>query len=204
MPAYVIAIRDKTTDPAELAEYGRKAGEARTPDLKILARGSGEALEGPPPEGVILIGFDSKESARAWYDSPGYAEARAHRLKGADYQMILLDGVDAPGGPLTGAYIFALREHTRDPEAMNTYRAVYGEEKPGLPEHRLTAWSGPPAGPCEVLEGPPLEGALVISFPSVEGAKAWYDSPGYRNARQHRHKGADFRFILVEGREPAV
>ena len=30
-------------------------------------------------------------------------------------------------------------------------------------------------------------------------AKAWYDSPAYREAREHRFRGADYRAILFEG-----
>jgi len=29
--------------------------------------------------------------------------------------------------------------------------------------------------------------------------KLWYDSPLYREAREHRFKGADYRAVLVEG-----
>jgi uncharacterized protein (DUF1330 family) len=34
-------------------------------------------------------------AARAWYDSPAYEEARQHRFKGAEYRMLLVEGVDA-------------------------------------------------------------------------------------------------------------
>ncbi|WP_421141044.1 DUF1330 domain-containing protein [Pseudomonas sp. NFX15] len=30
-------------------------------------------------------------------------------------------------------------------------------------------------------------------------AGAWYDSPAYQEARQHRRRGAKFRILLVEG-----
>ena len=54
-------------------------------------------------------------------------------------------------------------------------------------------------GPHEVLEGPDVEGIVVVSFPTTEEAKAWYDSPGYTAARQHRFKGAEYRVVLVQG-----
>ena len=40
---------------------------------------------------------------------------------------------------------------------------------------------------------------VIASFPGFEEAKAWYDSPAFREARQHRSKGAEYRAVLVEG-----
>jgi uncharacterized protein (DUF1330 family) len=54
-------------------------------------------------------------------------------------------------------------------------------------------------GPHEDLEGPPTEGTVIFQFPSIAAAKAWYDSPLYRQAREHRFKGATYRVTLVEG-----
>jgi uncharacterized protein (DUF1330 family) len=33
-------------------------------------------------------------AARAWYNSPAYQEARLHRMKGAQYRMLLVEGSD--------------------------------------------------------------------------------------------------------------
>ena len=54
-------------------------------------------------------------------------------------------------------------------------------------------------GRQEILEGPQVEGTVLIAFPSLDEAKAWYDSPAYRAAREHRFKGADYRVMIVEG-----
>ena len=54
-------------------------------------------------------------------------------------------------------------------------------------------------GPVEVLEGAPVEAVVITEFPTMEAAKAWYDSPAYSEARVHRHKGAEYRCLLVEG-----
>ncbi len=94
MTAYVIAIRTKTTDEAELAEYKRRAPEARRPDMKALVRyGDFEVLEGEPIEGAVVIEFPSRKEALEWYNAPIYQEIRQHRFKGAEYQFILIDGV---------------------------------------------------------------------------------------------------------------
>lgn len=95
MPAYVIMIRDRMIDPAEFAAYGAKAREARG-DHKITPLafyGPHQALEGPDPDGVVILQFPSVAEARAWYDSPAYQEALQHRLKGAEYRVVIVEGV---------------------------------------------------------------------------------------------------------------
>jgi uncharacterized protein (DUF1330 family) len=49
------------------------------------------------------------------------------------------------------------------------------------------------------LEGAPSEGIVVLEFPTNKAAMAWYNSPSYREVREHRFTGADFRVALVEG-----
>ena len=92
------------------------------------------------------------------------------------------------------AYIVFIREKTRDQSEMDAYTPEARASFEGRPVtiHALY-------GHQEVLEGPENEGVVIISFPSFEEAKAWYHSPAYREARQHRFKGADYRAILVEG-----
>ncbi|HEX7943384.1 MAG TPA: DUF1330 domain-containing protein [Phenylobacterium sp.] len=95
MPAYVILIRNKTTDPDEMKTYASKAGPAgREHSPKVLAyNGALEALEGDAAEGLVLIQFEDMAKAKVWYESPGYQEAMQHRLKGADYRVILAEGL---------------------------------------------------------------------------------------------------------------
>ncbi len=54
-------------------------------------------------------------------------------------------------------------------------------------------------GDFEMLEGDPIEGAVILEFPSMATARAWYDSPAYQAAVAHRHRGADYRVFIVEG-----
>ncbi len=95
MPAYFVFMRDETTDPAELKTYGEKVRPTfKGHDAKILAAyGKQEAVEGPAPEGVVVIEFPTMEAAKAWYDSPAYKEVREHRFKGAKYRAVLVQGV---------------------------------------------------------------------------------------------------------------
>jgi uncharacterized protein (DUF1330 family) len=95
MSAYLVFIREQTIDARELAIYWSKiratfAGH----EVKVLASyGRYEDLEGTPTEGTVIAEFPSMEAAKAWYDSPAYREVREHRLKGAVYRGILVEGV---------------------------------------------------------------------------------------------------------------
>jgi uncharacterized protein (DUF1330 family) len=40
---------------------------------------------------------------------------------------------------------------------------------------------------------------VILEFPSTEAAKAWYDSPAYRQVREHRFKGSPYRVVLIKG-----
>ena len=95
MPVYAIFIKNKTIDADELKTYSQKAGAARGDhQLSALAYyGPLEVLEGDPAEGVVLLQFPDMAAAKAWYDSPAYQEAKQHRLKGADYRVILAQGL---------------------------------------------------------------------------------------------------------------
>lgn len=95
MTAYAIFIKNSTRDAEELKTYSQKAAGARG-DHKITPLayyGPVEVLEGDPAEGVVLLSFPDMAAAKAWYDSPAYQEAKQHRLKGADYRVILAEGL---------------------------------------------------------------------------------------------------------------
>ena len=95
MTAYVVFIRDSIKDAEEMATYGKKAAEARG-DHKITPLafyGAVETLEGPTADGVVILSFATMEEAKAWYNSPAYQEALQHRLAGADYRVVLTQGL---------------------------------------------------------------------------------------------------------------
>ena len=92
------------------------------------------------------------------------------------------------------AYAVFIRDKTRDQSEMDAYAPKAGASLAGHPVKVLAAY-----GRQEVLEGPAAEGIVIVEFPTMEAAKAWYDSPAYREAREHRFRGADYHAILVEG-----
>ncbi|MFC3173922.1 DUF1330 domain-containing protein [Novosphingobium bradum] len=95
MPAFAVFIREETTDPAELALYRSKAGATMQghPVTPLAAYGAIEVLEGPQIEGAVILQFPTMAEARAWYESPAYAEARAHRFAGAKFRAFLVEGI---------------------------------------------------------------------------------------------------------------
>lgn len=92
------------------------------------------------------------------------------------------------------AYAIFIREKTRDQSALDVYSPLAGKSIEGLPIKVLAAY-----GKQEVLEGPASEGVIIVEFPTLQAAKAWYESPAYRKAREHRFRGADYRAMIVEG-----
>lgn len=95
MAAYIVFTRYATKDPEAMKVYSGKAGAtmAGHPVKPLVAYGAIETLEGPPAEGVVIVEFPTMEAAKAWYDSDAYKEAREHRFKGSDYNVVLVQGL---------------------------------------------------------------------------------------------------------------
>jgi uncharacterized protein (DUF1330 family) len=99
MAAYIIALRERIKDAAAMEVYAKESQANVLPvglamGLKLLAvYGRQEPLEGVPFEGAVLMEFPTFELAQAFYNSPEYQRTREHRLRGADYTLILFDGV---------------------------------------------------------------------------------------------------------------
>ncbi|HPF21976.1 MAG: DUF1330 domain-containing protein [Hyphomonas sp.] len=95
MSAYVILIRERLHDEAEMAKYGAGAKAARGdhPITPLAFYGPHETVEGPDADGVVILSFPDMAAAKAWYESPEYTEARKHRFLAADYRVIMVEGV---------------------------------------------------------------------------------------------------------------
>lgn len=95
MAAYIVFMREKTLDQAELEAYWQKVSatlEGRS--FKILAAyGKHLTLEGPDVEGVVVAEFPTLQDARDWYDSAAYQEVAQHRHRGAAYRGLIVEGV---------------------------------------------------------------------------------------------------------------
>jgi uncharacterized protein (DUF1330 family) len=100
MPAYMIATRVSPVRDAEaLAEYSRLNREnaaefqALYHLVPLVVYGAMDTKEGPAPDGIIILKFPDMEKAQAWYHSPGYQKALPHRQKGADYNVVFVEGL---------------------------------------------------------------------------------------------------------------
>lgn len=95
MAAYLIFIKDREHDAAAMADYSTKAGGSIAGHAaKPLAYyGAIETLEGAEAQGAVVIEFPTMDEARAWYRSDAYQAARARRFAGADYRVILTQGL---------------------------------------------------------------------------------------------------------------
>lgn len=98
MAAYVVFTREKTRDAAELAKYSQAAGAAGAghPIKPLALYGKHESLEGSAHEGCVILEFPTIDAAKAWYNSPAYTAARAHRFNGADYRVFVVEGFSMP------------------------------------------------------------------------------------------------------------
>ena len=96
MPAYVIFTRESAIrDQSEMEIYSRMNREG-PPDPKLIplvVYGALESLEGNAPDGVVMLQFPTVEDARAWYYSPAYQAAIAHRKQAADYRAFIVEGL---------------------------------------------------------------------------------------------------------------
>ncbi len=91
------------------------------------------------------------------------------------------------------AFIVFTRERLRDKAEFDIYSGLAGATMAGHSAKAHVVYNR-----CETLEGAPIEGAVIVEFPSMDAAKAWYDGPEYRAAREHRFKSADYRVFITE------
>lgn len=97
-PVYVISEADAITDPTAIQNrYGPKVGETLAPFKGhyhfVVRGGKTESLDGdPPPQGIVVIAFDSAEQAEAWYHSPAYAAIMPIRQASVKGRMFIVEG----------------------------------------------------------------------------------------------------------------
>jgi uncharacterized protein (DUF1330 family) len=95
MPAYVVVQVD-VKDPARYENYKVMV----PPSLEkfggkfVVRGGKTETVEGDwAPKRFVIVEFPSVERAKAWWNSPEYAAAKALRQATSSTQMILVEGI---------------------------------------------------------------------------------------------------------------
>ena len=96
------------------------------------------------------------------------------------------------------AYVVITKTRTRNQAEL----ALYAKQAPTfMAGHAATFLAR--FGDCETMEGAPAEGVAIIEFPTFAEAKAWYESPAYQEASQHRFRGGDYDIVIVDGVSPS-
>ena len=92
------------------------------------------------------------------------------------------------------AYVIVNVESVTDPERISQYRKTGGPTLQACGAEIIAI-----NRPFEVLEGPVPQAVVVLRFPTMEAARAWYYSPEYQRALEHRLAGARSRAVIVDG-----
>ena len=92
------------------------------------------------------------------------------------------------------AYIVFTREAMLDQAKYDLYAATAPAASAGHDITPLALY-----GEVEVLEGEPIEGVVMLQFPAMDAARAFYHSPAYQEAVQHRFRGARYRVFIADG-----
>jgi uncharacterized protein (DUF1330 family) len=95
-------------------------------------------------------------------------------------------------------YVVITKTRIRDPNEL----PLYAKEAPVFMAGHAARFLAR-FGTSEVKEGAGVEGVASIEFPTFAEAKAWYESPAYQEASQHRFRGGDYNIVIVEGVSPA-
>lgn len=93
MKGYWIILGAEVKDAQAQAEYGRlwkPVGERYGATIRVLEPDALKELTSASR--ALVVEFPSYEQARACYADPAYAEAKAHALRAADRQLIIIEG----------------------------------------------------------------------------------------------------------------
>jgi uncharacterized protein (DUF1330 family) len=93
------------------------------------------------------------------------------------------------------AYMIALNRTVHDRQKLEAYWKAAAPTFEGRGAKFLSVYT--PLAPLELMGS--LEGVVLIEFPDVAAAKAWYESPAYQQAKQHRDGAADTEFFIIDG-----
>ena len=97
MSAFIVFMRESTSDPEELEIYGKLALptlEGRSVKPRAFY-GQLDVLEGPEFEGAVILEFPSVEEAHSWYHGPEYQAAALHRKASSVFRVFIVEGVKA-------------------------------------------------------------------------------------------------------------
>jgi uncharacterized protein (DUF1330 family) len=96
MAAYLIA-NYRITNPDEYAEYPPAVAPTLAPHgaEPLVVDFDSEPVEGDAQAVTIVLKFESREAARAWYESDEYRAIKHLRADNTEGFLLIADGVDA-------------------------------------------------------------------------------------------------------------
>lgn len=94
MAAYVVIVTDAISDPALMNQYKERAREL------LIAQGISfmagpvvaESLEGSPPNGAVIIRFETLTQAQSWYRSDEYQKLAPMRISASSSTAFIVEG----------------------------------------------------------------------------------------------------------------
>lgn len=92
------------------------------------------------------------------------------------------------------AYAVFIKEETTDPAGLARYTELAA---PSVQRSEATPLAF--FGEHHVLEGRPVEGAVILSFPDMAAARTWYEGKDYQSVLPLRQASARFSVLLVQG-----
>lgn len=98
MPKGYIIARVSVDDEEAYMRYAKGAsGPMKTFGARILARGGrSEALDGEARQRNVILEFADYDTAKAYFNSPEYQEARKHRIGASTGEFVVVEGFDGP------------------------------------------------------------------------------------------------------------
>jgi len=80
----------KAYPPVAMPTLGPSGAEVLVADF------TSEVTEGSPGHATVILRFESKDAARAWYESEAYQAVRHLRMSNTDGVAVLCDGFAMP------------------------------------------------------------------------------------------------------------
>lgn len=96
MPKGYLIVRVEVSDPEGYKRYVEESTHAvqKFGGRFLVRGGKHEVMEGQGMSRNVILEFKDADTARAYYNSPEYQSARAHRIGGADFNMTLVEGFE--------------------------------------------------------------------------------------------------------------
>jgi uncharacterized protein (DUF1330 family) len=95
LAAYVL-VQVEVTDPVRYEDYKAMVPPsiAKFGGHFLVRGGKTHTMEGDwSPRRLVVVEFPSVEQAKAWWNSPEYAEAKALRQATSESQLIIAEGI---------------------------------------------------------------------------------------------------------------